>query len=91
VAIQLSLRGDFAHRNVGAFPHDVLETASSPIERFAYCHVGIRVISGTSAAHARRASGGIDCGLVLHHHVLTRQRQLDANVQRPMAMAMRRL
>jgi uncharacterized radical SAM superfamily Fe-S cluster-containing enzyme len=63
---------------------DVLEATTGDVERFAYRHVRILVVTLQFVALARfRSSCRIRCRLVIDDHVLAWQRQLDANVHWP--------
>ena len=85
------VRSDCVRLDVAPRPsRHVFEAAPDHIERLTYRHRGVLMMAAVIVVHARRSSGRVQCGFVVDHDVLTRDRQFDSNTQRPMSMPVRR-
>jgi hypothetical protein len=67
-------------------PHDVFEAAPGEIECLVYDHIRVLMTVSVRARARGRASRCIERWFVLDHHILTRQRQLDSEVEWSMPM-----
>ncbi len=70
-------------------PRHVLEATAGDVERLVYRHMGILVATVQFVALARCWSGcRVQRRFVIDNHVLSRQRQLDSNLERPTTSSM---